>query len=628
MAGAPHLGPVLLDCALAQDKTPEVALALCNPRASSMALAGFETNAVVLLADATGVHVAGDGAFVRYDGRDLDLRDGRAELPATAAARLQELWKSSRSQTPSAPATRPPSLDAQWNFPDFYRPLRRLDGVDVSCSDPVEHGPIEALVDRQTPLWGSGLKLPDRSEITFDLRQVEQLDSIRLVLGHSGEAGFGKLPDRALLKQSKPRSFVLSNDAFASDLRTVEAEPQPNWSVFDPSVYKDLLVAWRTDTCRVGQPARLVRMSSEGLGAEVEFYAQDRISPAVTLLQAADLDGDGREELVVATDAHEVVGLSCEGKRRFAYRADAAITGLLCEDVDADRQREVLLTTAAGQLVCLKADGKVQFTAMQASEPDGRATTASAVGVWRPDQTGRRRILVAGGGKLVSYTADGRPEGQAGEYTSIGMAILHPPCDLNGDGIEDTAVHGDWGNLSLADGATFQSGGRQQGPQPAASTVNWSRPLGLLPWRATATEHPRILLITEMGTTMYDPRSGKRLWQVPGGTVAAYARADLEGNGRSQLLLAKREGFLEVVDPDGTVRASWPVGEPIRDMTVWPHNGKSRVALATPFGLVILNDKGVQTHRVPGDHQRLTVVRVGNENLLISATARGLVAFR
>ncbi len=106
-----------------------------------------------------------------------------------------------------------------------------------------------------------------------------------------------------------------------------------------------------------------------------------------------------------------------------------------------------------------------------------------------------------------------------------------------------------------------------------------------------------------MGTAMYDPLSGKRLWQVPGGTVAAYALADLQGSRRSQLLLAKREGFLVVVDLDGTVRASWPVGEPIRDMTVWPHVGKSRVALATPFGLVILSDNGVVNHRVPGDYQ-------------------------
>ncbi len=168
----------------------------------------------------------------------------------------------------------------RWRFADLYRPPRRLDGVDVSCSAPVEQGPIEALVDRQTPLWGSGLKLPARSDITFDLRQVEQVDSIRLVLGHPGQAGFGKLPDRASLKGSRPRSFVLSNDAFRSDFRKVKAESQPNWCVFDPPVQKDLLVAWRTDTYRLGQRARFVRMSSEGLGAEVEFYAQDRTSPA------------------------------------------------------------------------------------------------------------------------------------------------------------------------------------------------------------------------------------------------------------------------------------------------------------------------------------------------------------
>ena len=79
-------------------------------------------------------------------------------------------------------------------------------------------------------------------------------------------------------------------------------------------------------------------------------------------------------------------------------------------------------------------------------------------------------------------------------------------------------------------------------------------------------------------------------WRLPlGAVLSAYAIADIEGDGATEIVVGRLDGFLFVVNGTGDVERELFIGRPIRDVVVVPGPGGRRVALATDRGLVLLN---------------------------------------
>jgi hypothetical protein len=75
-----------------------------------------------------------------------------------------------------------------------------------------------------------------------------------------------------------------------------------------------------------------------------------------------DLDGDGREELLVATDQHELVALSADGELLWSRQIDVPIVDFYVTDLDGDGRREILLARWNKNLTILDHQGHPQVS--------------------------------------------------------------------------------------------------------------------------------------------------------------------------------------------------------------------------------------------------------------------------
>ncbi len=77
-------------------------------------------------------------------------------------------------------------------------------------------------------------------------------------------------------------------------------------------------------------------------------------------LAVADLDGEGRPEILAGTDEGRILAFR-EGRPVFEARAGDAVTFLLAADLEGDGRAEVVAATASGSILVLEGDGSERF---------------------------------------------------------------------------------------------------------------------------------------------------------------------------------------------------------------------------------------------------------------------------
>ena len=122
---------------------------------------------------------------------------------------------------------------------------------------------------------------------------------------------------------------------------------------------------------------------------------------------------------------------------------------------------------------------------------------------------------------------------------------------------------------------------------------------------------------------MYALRTGEdsasHEWRLPfGDVVSSYAVADVDGDGSSEIVIGRLDGFLFLVDGNGKLEQTRFIGRPIRDIAVLRASPALRIAVAAGRDVRVLScpDLG-QIAAWPDDVRLLRVVTHGGTERLI-----------
>jgi len=305
-------------------------------------------------------------------------------------------------------------------------------------------------------------------------------------------------------------------------MRTL-TQPAPNFADFDGDGLPDLISSDWIDTMsffkNVGEPGNPRFAPGKKLANERGVVTMDLEMIAPT---AADWDGDGRVDLIVAEEDGRVSLMRNTGEvangvpvfespQFFQQPADEVKFGVLatpyCYDLDGDGDEDIIAGNTAGYFGFIENLGgdPVRWAAPVYLETDGEVI----------------RVLAGDNGSI-----QGPAEGKWG-YTVLSVA------DWDGDGLPDLVTNSIWGKVTW-----YRNAGERTKPKFAAAQpieVQWDGPA---------------------------PKPAWTWWEPAGNELATQWRSsvhaiDLTGDGLCDLVALDTEGYLalyeRVKQPDGSL---------------------------------------------------------------------------
>jgi hypothetical protein len=337
--------------------------------------------------------------------------------------RYVEAWE---AEWFDVPATEPIPASVHTEHRPLVLDLDR-DGRPEIVTSPLARAPSTVLNSEGAPLCGRARNGTDWSRI--------QCDSARIVADDS--AGWVLLPESSLSRPgSSPMALRLNQRLVTLQVVLEPGTPFPS----------------RMLECRDGGDGRLVWRYEFG--------------PRPDLMAVADLDADGREELLVTTYCDEN-GAAANGTRDqdscycVALRDDGALLWqrgfgahpfIGCSagvaDLDGDGKQEVFVAVYSwqndfGGLAVL--DGATGAVRAEMPGPDSSPVSHVSAGCADVDGDGRQELAVAVCGKKAEVLLYGFAEnrldlaaraalGEARDSNEVSESRLHAICDLDGDG--------------------------------------------------------------------------------------------------------------------------------------------------------------------------------------------------
>jgi len=310
-----------------------------------------------------------------------------------------------------------------------------------------------------------------------------------------------------------------------------------------------------------------------------EMWSAEVEGTAHQTLAVADIDRDGRNELLAALDD----GIMCVrdgGTVAWRRPIDNIVGPVACANVLGDERLEVLAADGDGGLTCLDSDGRVMWhllaeSARRRADRDQfisrrnwdfvrylnrDATTPPAVG--DVDGDGQAEIIFATETGFV-YCVSGRGEWKW-QFRARRMCLGSPViADLDRDGNAEVLVGSDDRHLYILDGAT--------GRMRAAAPAKWSVGPNIAVADLDGDGKLEAVFGDDTGILYCCDANGRERWRLPfkaESTVANYgdrcaappAIADIDGDGKLELVLGLRgRELLYVVSADGKVEGSYPL---------------------------------------------------------------------
>jgi hypothetical protein len=285
----------------------------------------------------------------------------------------------------------------------------RLTGTAPAAENifmPTEPNVLDNLVDSKVwPTAGSQTLFPVDAtvELAVDFERETTVSGVKFLAYWFANSRFGTK------HQLRSAKVLLSNDNFASDCREVAAADAADWQyadsitpvetafAFAPQAAKQVklllvprenaaidlgeiavvgnpeagtaVAAVPTDLVAVNDAGRKLAAVSTASGEVQLLDADGRVvstfaAPArINRLAAGDLDGDGRDELVLGCEDTFVRVFGLDGKLRWErqipyYRQPAILRSVLVADVDGDGKPEVLAGAANWRAFAFDRDGK------------------------------------------------------------------------------------------------------------------------------------------------------------------------------------------------------------------------------------------------------------------------------
>ena len=531
----------------------------------------------------------------------------------TVAIALRNLCDSAQPaafpESPNEPVT------TAWRFDDLHRPQEVIPHVRLSSTNPPTVGVEETLFDRQTLLWAPPVQWPEGSTLTFDLGRIETLDRIEF-----GQAlAWSSRPAEWCSPAPEEMRLAFSDDNFASAERSISLKVDVTYRHDPPPIYKPYsFSAKRRLLLRTPEvKARYVRLDATHMD-EATFFRRATRPPVIQYLEPVDLNSDGVDELAVATDAGELVLLDSGGRLKWKKSLRNPITALLAASLDPSNPPALYVADNGWVITGFDIDGNDVYHAD--CFIDGKAAAAGVydLATCLPQGSELRCLVAATGTSASTFDAQGNVVADIVGHGIASDLVLkgHSQAPRTR---HRTAVRDAWGHLDVVD---------LHAEEPASTM------LGCYWWLGVAFEywplpqdHPDAGLavaVFRAGTNACDFAAETPIsrWNLPAsGPVSCCAFADLDGDRIPELLLGRLDGFIDVIDHVGAMRASWTVGAPVCDLAVI---GDS-FFIATGCDVRVLDPAGSITHRISLPAKHLAVIRTPEGGALALASTDGSV---
>ena len=527
------------------------------------------------------------------------------ELPCLAAA-LEALWN--RCAAP-APTVAPPA-DAEQVFQVvkaaevLQRPLRKLTQFDVNSTPP------STSANEAKHIWHN----PSNLEVTITLPEATDVDCVRLVtptkmvpLYGLGSEGYGT-PHYAV--GDFTFSLVLSDDGFQKDIRKID-QPQVVFEetseVYVGHFTKSRLPVWRI---AVNARAKHVKVLPRATTREraalyvkwIEVLQAQRVDELTLQALAADINGDGANELVVGTSECQLAAFDSEGRRLWIKDTfPGAIHLLAAGDLEEDGQSEALAYLTTEVLRRINGDGSERppsdVTAAQLKYNQQRAGggNITSMGVWGRGDPENKEVFAWAEG-MFRVQPDGTTIMESGKIQhpqGVGRLVNLFPGEPEALGCVNR-----YGLNVFSSRLDTQGNYQSLGYKPLVGPDSGeSRGLGLVQgvdvpgFKGVVAAIQGEAAAYPIASFLPPPPGAKAPdgWQYGTGGVPAVAALveDINSDDVPEVLLARIDGFVNVLNlTDGSLVGLVSTGQPIVGMAILSgRDGRPCLAVGTKFGV-------------------------------------------
>ncbi len=312
-----------------------------------------------------------------------------------------------------------------------------------------------------------------------------------------------------------------------------------------------------------------------------------RVPFRTTALAAYDVTGDGRAELVAAI-GNSIKCIAGDGKLLWHKDLDCRPLCVDASDLDGDGKGEVVAGGYDHNLYCFDSTGQQRWSVL---------TPADAAYSEREPKTGRVEVI-----KCADLDADGKPEIVLGSsnwfaycYDAAGKLIwkvrnwAHPPTSI-------TFVEMPEGKLAPFIGTRYNSANAftPEGKGLKSVSVGYhGAAMSVAAGDMDGNGKPELLAGSRVGGVHCDELGSKKAWtKFMGAEVSQVAVADLTGDGKLEAIAGSKNFHLLVMDAAWEILWATNVGEAILDLVVADVSGDEtpEIVVATEGGMVRIVD--------------------------------------
>jgi len=382
-----------------------------------------------------------------------------------------------------------------------------------------------------------------------------------------------------------------SNDGFAQDVRTLA-------TLTDPGKHSDWGEPVAFDLDAAGAVAKELRLTLEPQKGSAIYLGELIVSGrppqgvtasaayAFTSLSAARLQAQGEPDLVLTTAEGDLVALAATGKTRWTRHFPSRLNDVAAADVDGDGVDELVLARQDCRVALLKADGAPVWE----RELQYYRTPAyvNLVRTGDLDGDGHPEIIAGGNNwRFYAFGADGK---ERWNYEAVHPSRSGAVADLDGDGKAEVLCGTHYYSMS----ALAPDGTRR-----------WAASFGPICFSidtgAFDGDKTRGVLCGsgDGGVYLYDAAGQRRLAFVTGDEVRSVATADVDGDGRDEALAGSLSYYVYCFNGKGEPRWRTDLGEPVIRILPLKQTAGTVVVAATSAGTVVtLDGQGAQKARL------------------------------